>query len=712
MIIFVHTIAPIPVKNNMFRKFILAVSATALILNSCTMNTNPLLEAPTNPYGAPAYDKIKSSDFKPALEDALASAKKEIEAITENPEDPTFKNTIEALEFAGRDLSRIEYIFYALLSSCTNAELQKTAEEISPAMTEYSMSIILNDKLFGRVKAVWEQRDGLNLTQEQGKLLKDTYKSFSRNGANLPEDKREEFRKVAEELSLLSLKFENNVLAATNAFTLDITDEEDLAGLPDYVKDMAADEARNRGKEGWTFTLNVPSYSPFLKYSDRRDLREKIWRAYNSKCVLDDNDNTANIVRIVALRERYANLLGYETYADYALEERMAKNRETVDSFLGNLMVQSLPAARKDVEEIRKYAAEHGFDGTLMPWDFSYWSEKYQNDVYSLNEELLKPYFTLDNVQAAIFDLAHRLYGYNFKEIDNIPVYHPDVRTFEVTDENGVFLSLLYIDFFPRDSKNGGAWMTELRPMCVRDGVEERPFVSLVTNFTKPVGDTPSLLTFYEVTTILHEFGHALHGMSAKGTYPSLTGTSVARDFVELPSQIMENWAYEPEYLKTFAKHYQTGEIIPQEYIDRIVAAKNFLAGYSQVRQLQFGTIDMAWHSGKFSEGADPVAFEQEVLSSSAVLPVIDGIVTSPSFTHIFAGGYSAGYYSYKWAEVLEADAFGLFKEKGIFNKEVAGSFHDNILTRGGIEDADVLYRNFRGRDPEPDALLKKLGLK
>lgn len=696
----------------MFRNFLLAASAAALILNSCTMSTNPLLEASAHPYGAPAYDKIKSSDFKPALEQAIASAKDEIKAITENPEAPTFENTIEALEFAGRDLSRVEYIFYALISACTNDELQKTAEEISPAMTEYSMSIILNDKLFNRVKTVWEQRDGLNLTQEQAKLLKDTYKSFSRNGANLPQEKREVFKKVSEELSLLSLKFRNNVLAATNAFTLDITDEGELAGLPDYVKNMAAEEAKGRGKEGWTFTLNAPSYSPFLKYSDKRELREKLWRAYNSKCVRDDNDNTANIIRIVALREQYANLLGYETYADYALEERMAKNRATVDNFLENLTVQSLPAARKDVAAIQKYASAHGFEGTLMPWDFSYWSEKYQNEVYSLNEELLKPYFPLDNVQAAIFDLAHRLYGYNFKEIKNIPVYHPDVRTFEVTDEGGRFLSLLYIDFFPRDSKGGGAWMTELRPQSIRNGVEERPFVSLVTNFTKPVGDTPSLLTFYEVTTILHEFGHALHGISAEGTYPSLTGTSVARDFVELPSQIMENWAYEPEYLKTFAKHYQTGEVIPQEYIDRIVAAKNFLAGYSQVRQLQYGTIDMAWHSGKFTEGADPVAFEQKVLSASAVLPAVEGIVTSPSFTHIFSGGYSAGYYSYKWAEVLEADAFGLFKEKGIFNREVAKSFHDNILTRGGIEDADVLYRNFRGRDPEPDALLKKLGLK
>ena len=689
-----------------------AAIIAAIVTTSCTMKENPLLTASSNPYGAPAFDKIKDSDYKPAFEAAIASAKKDIEAIVGNPEAPTFENTVEALEYCGKDLTNVESIFFNLNEACTNPTMQAVAEEISPMLTEYSMSVILNAELFARIKAVWEQRESLNLNQEQSKLLKETYESFARNGANLPDDKKAEFAKVSEELSLATLKFGKNVLAATNAFTLNITDEADLAGLPDYVREMAASEAKGRGEQGWTFTLNAPSYGPFLRFSERRDLREKVWKAYNTKNINDEFDNTRGILDIVELRTKSAQLLGYRTYAESALVNKMAKTPETVNSFLDNLMSQTLGAARKEVEQIRQYAAANGFEGTLMPWDFSFWSEKYKDATYSLNEELLKPYFRLENVRGALFDLANRLYGLQFKENKDIPVYHPDVQAFEVTDESGRFMALLYLDFFPRESKRGGAWMTEFRGQSIRDGVEERPFVSLVTNFTKPTETAPSLLTFDEVNTILHEFGHALHGMLAEGSYGSLTGTSVARDFVELPSQIMENWAYEPEFLKTFAKHYQTGEVIPQEYIDRIVAAKNFLAGYSQVRQLQFGLIDMAWHCSEAVPSREVVAYEQNLLKKSEVVPIVEGAAMAPQFTHIFSGGYSAGYYSYKWAEVLEADAFELFKEKGIFNREVADSFRKNILSRGSIEDADVLYRNFRGRDPESDALLKKYGLK
>ena len=663
------------------------------------------------PYGAPAFDRIVEDDWLPAFREAIQQGRDEIRAITANPEAPGFVNTIEALENAGRELDRVSGLFFNLTEACTSDAMDRIAEEISPELTRYSMSILLDEKLFARVKAVWEQRDALQLDTEAAKLLEDTWKSFARHGANLPADKKERFSALSEELSLATLKFGQNVLAATNAFTLHLTDEADLDGLPGYVRDMAASEAAGRGQSGWTFTLNQPSIGPFLKFSSRRDLREKMWRAYNGKCIGGKQDNTELIRRIVALRTEKAQLLGYPTYADYALEERMAKRPETVQAFLQKLMEPSLPAARREVEGIAAYAREHGFDAPLMPWDFSYWSEKYQKEHYALDDELLKPYFRLEAVQEAVFGLATRLYGLQFARRTDLPVYHPDVQVYEVTDETGRFLALFYIDFFPRESKRGGAWMTSFRELSIFEGKEERPFISVVTNFTKPTPSQPSLLTFYEVTTLLHEFGHALHGMLAEGRYKSLTGTNVVRDFVELPSQLMENWAYEPEWLGTFARHWQTGEVIPQEYIDRIVAARNFLAGYAQVRQLQFGITDMAWHTLTQAPEGDLVAFEQEVLRPGAVLPQIPGIVFSPSFNHIFSGGYAAGYYSYKWAEVLEADAFACFREKGIFSREVAGKFRREILSRGGSVDADVLYRNFRGRDPEPEALLKKQGL-
>ena len=672
---------------------------------------NPLLAASPLPFGAPAFDQIQKSDYLPAFREAIDRARAQIRAITDNPEAPSFANTIEALERSGEDLDRISGIFFNLTEACTDDEMDGIAEEVSPLLTQHNMSVLLDEKLFARVKAVWQQRGDLHLDTEAAKLLEETWKSFARHGANLPADKKERFAKLSEELSLATLKFGQNVLAATNAFTLHLTEEADLAGLPGFVREMAAAEAAGRGETGWTFTLNQPSYGPFLKFSERGDLRERIWRAYNSKCIGGENDNTENIRRIVALRTEKAQMLGYPTYADYALEERMAKSPGKVNAFIDELLAPSLPAARREVAQVTEYAHAHGFEGALMPWDFSFWSEKLQKERYSLDDELLKPYFRLDAVQAAVFDLAGRLYGLGFTERKDLPVYHPDVRVFEVRSEAGRFMALLYLDYFPRSSKRGGAWMTSFRELSCRDGVEQRPLVSIVTNFTKPTADTPSLLTFNEVTTLLHEFGHGLHGMLAEGRYQSLTGTNVVRDFVELPSQLMENWAYEPEFLRTFARHWQSGEVIPQEYIDRIVAARNFLAGYAQVRQLQFGITDMAWHTLSAAPEGDIVAFEQERLRPSAVLPQVPGIVFSPSFNHIFSGGYAAGYYSYKWAEVLEADAFAYFKERGIFSREAAEHFRKTLLSRGGSVDADVLYRDFRGRDPQPEALLEKLGL-
>ena len=672
---------------------------------------NPLLAASPLPFGAPAFDQIQKSDYLPAFREAIDRARAQIRAITDNPEAPSFANTIEALERSGEDLDRIAGIFFNLTEACTDDEMDGIAEEVSPLLTQHNMSVLLDEKLFARVKAVWQQRGDLQLDTEAAKLLEETWKSFARHGANLPADKKERFAKLSEELSLATLKFGQNVLAATNAFTLHLTEEADLAGLPGFVREMAAAEAAGRGETGWTFTLNQPSYGPFLKFSERGDLRERIWRAYNSKCIGGENDNTENIRRIVALRTEKAQLLGYPTYADYALEERMAKSPGKVNAFIDELLAPSLPAARREVAQVTEYAHAHGFEGDLMPWDFSFWSEKLQKERYSLDDELLKPYFRLDAVQAAVFDLAGRLYGLGFTERKDLPVYHPDVRVFEVRGASGRFMALLYLDYFPRSSKRGGAWMTSFRELSCRDGVEQRPLVSIVTNFTKPTADTPSLLTFNEVTTLLHEFGHGLHGMLAEGRYQSLTGTNVVRDFVELPSQLMENWAYEPEFLRTFARHWQSGEVIPQEYIDRIVAARNFLAGYAQVRQLQFGITDMAWHTLSAAPEGDIVAFEQERLRPSAVLPQVPGIVFSPSFNHIFSGGYAAGYYSYKWAEVLEADAFAYFKERGIFSREAAEHFRKTLLSRGGSVDADVLYRDFRGRDPQPEALLEKLGL-
>jgi peptidyl-dipeptidase Dcp len=665
----------------------------------------------TAPFEAPEFDKIKIDEYESSFLKAIEIAKSKIDTIANNNEPATFDNTIEALEYASMELTYISEIFYNLKEACTNDEMESIAERISPAMSEFSVYVSLNRDLFKRIKSVYNNNQiRESLDRNQLRLLEETFKSFERGGANLPDEMREQFALINRELSLATLKFGQNKLAATNAYTLNLQDKGQLEGLPSFVVEAAALEAKERGESGWTFTLNLPSYMPFMKYSSNRELREKMWRAYGSRCVGGKFDNNAIINKIVDLRIQLANTLGYTIYSDFALENRMAKKSSTVEIFLFNLMSKSLPFAKREIADIENFAKENGFNEPLQPWDFSYWSEKLQQARFSINDEILKPYFQLDSVRDAIFELAGKLYGITFNERDDIPKYHEDVVTYEVTDGDR-FMGLLYMDFFPRENKSAGAWMTSFREMGVVNGQEQRPFVSIVTNFSKPTESIPSLLTFDEVTTFLHEFGHALHGLLAEGRYPSLTGTNVARDFVELPSQIMENWAYEKEWLASFAKHYESGETIPMELIDKIISAKNYLAGYASVRQLTFGLIDMGWHTLELAPEIDAEQFERGITKKYSVLPQIDGVCSSHTFSHIFDGGYSAGYYSYKWAEVLEADAFELFKERGIFDQDTAKSFRDNILSKGNLEDAETLYRNFRGRDPRSEALLKKSGL-
>ena len=679
------------------------------IITSCTME-NPLLTESTLPYGAPQFDKIRNEHYLPAFRQAFKEGKAEIDAIVSCKDEPTFENTIEALEQSGETLDRVSGIFYNLLEADTDDEKQAIAEKVSPMMTEYSMYISLNEELFRKVKAVYEKRASLGLDREKMRLLEKTYKGFVRGGANLSAEDKKTYGKLCEELSLAELQFGKNVLAATNAFSMNFTDEKDLDGLPGFVRETGAAAAGEKGQEGWTFDLSYPSYSPFMKYSARRDLRERMWLAYNSKAVGGEFDNTEICRKIIGLRIRIAGMLGYGTYADYAVEDRMVGSTANVYKFLEELAGPTLPAARKEVAAVLEYARANGFEDTaVQPWDFSYWSEKYKDAEYSLNDAQLKPYFRLENCIDAVLGLAGRLYGLQFKERTDIPVYHKDVHVFDVTDGDGRHIALFYADFFPRASKRSGAWMTEFRGQSIRNGVERRPFISIVTNFSKPTESAPSLLTHYELTTFLHEFGHALHGMLAEGRYSSMTGTNVDHDFVELPSQIMENWGYESDYLKGFAKHYETGEAIPDDLIEKIVKAKNFQAAYSQMRQLQFGFLDMAWHTLSELPAEGTVEFEKKIYEPIQVLPLVGGTCVSTSFNHIFSGGYCAGYYSYKWAEVLEADAFSLFEEKGIFNTEVARSFRDNILSRGSSEEEAVLYRNFRGHDPKPEALLEKL---
>ena len=626
-----------------------------------------------------------------------------------NPRKPTFGNTIVALERQGELLNRIAGLFFNLLEADTSDEMQEIAQRVQPKLTELSNDISLNPELFARVKQVYEHPG--RLRKEDRKLLEDTYQSFARSGAALSDADKELYRKYTSELSGLTLRFGQNALAATNAFTLNITDPKVVAELPAFVREGMAAEAKARGEKGWTVTLQHPSYLPFMTYSSNRELKEKLWKASNSRALGGEFDNTEIVKKIANTRLKIANLLGYKCYADYVLERRMAENTKTVNDFLAELLAATKSYADADYRTVSDYAATLGFKGQLMPWDWSYYTEKYKDEKYALNDELVKPYLKLENVKKGVFMLANKLYGLNFTPDDKIEVYHPDVTAYDVTDADGRFMAVLYLDFFPRESKRSGAWMTEFRGTKIEDGKEIRPLVSLVMNFTKPSETAPSLLTFDELETFLHEFGHALHGMLGEGKYESQTGTNVYRDFVELPSQLMENWATEKEFLDLWAVHYETGEPMPAEIVDRIVAAQNYLAAYANVRQLSFGMTDMAWHTLTEPFEGDVEQFEAVSMAPTQVLPVVPGTAMAPAFGHIFSGGYAAGYYGYKWAEVLEADAFSLFKEKGIFNREAASSFRENVLSKGGTEHPMELYVRFRGHKPETRALIEKMGL-
>ena len=667
--------------------------------------TNPLLAEWDTPHATPPFDKIKVSDYEPAFETAIAVSRAEVDAIVNNPAKPSFKNTILALEKQGELLERIESVFFNMLQCNTSDELQAIAMRIQPKLTELGNDVSLNPELFKRVKAV-NENPGLFLTKEDKKLLENTYKSFVRSGANLNDEDKELYRQYSSELSQLTLQFGQNSLAANNAYSLNIKSAKQVEELPDFVKEGLAMEAKARGQKGWTVTLKAPSYGPFVTYSSQRDLKEKLYKARNSCAIGGEFDNTENIRKITALRLKITNLLGYECYADYVLDNRMAEKTATVNDFLAELLSQTKEYADKDYQTINAYAHSLGFKGDIQPWDFSYYSEKYKNEKYAVSDEAVKPYLELENVKQAVFMLAGKLYGLEFKPAEGVAKYHEDVAVYEVSEANGEHLSILYLDFFPRDSKRAGAWMTEFR------GAEGdiRPLVSLVMNFTKPTETTPSLITFDEFTTFLHEFGHACHGMLAKGKHGSLNGTNVFRDFVELPSQILENWAYEKEYLDLWAKHYQTGETMPAELIEKIIAAKNYLAAYANVRQLSFGMTDMAWHTLTAPYEGDVVEFEQKAMAAAQVLPIVEGTALSPTFGHLFSGGYAAGYYGYKWAEVLAADGYSLFTENGIFDKATAKKFR-TLLESGGKEHPMDLYVAFRGHKPQTKALIDQMGL-
>ncbi len=671
---------------------------------------NPLLAPWDTPYGTPPFDRIALTDYEPAFDAALACARAEIDAIVKNPEKPTFYNTVVALERSGSLLDRISGLFYNLLEADTSDEMQEIALRLQPKMTEYENDISLNPELFARVKAVYENPER-GLTAEDKMLLEKTYKSFARNGAALDDEKKARYRQYSGDLSKATLQFGQNSLSSTNAYALNITDPKVVAELPDFVRESMAADAKARGEKGWTVTLKAPSYVPFMTYSSDRALKEQVWRAYNTVAYKDQWDNCGLIKEIVNKRLAIANLLGYRNYAAYVLEERMAENPETVNAFLQELLDATKEYAHAEYDRVNAYAKAHGFQGEqLMPWDWGYWSEQYKQAVYSLNDEAVKPYFELEHVKQGVFMLAGKLYGLQFKPSTQIAVYHPDVTAYEVTDAEGRLMAILYLDFFPRDSKRAGAWMTEFRGTSSFDGVETRPLVSLVMNFTKPTETKPSLLTFDEVTTFLHEFGHSLHGMLAEGSYESLNGTNVYRDFVELPSQIMENWAPEKEFLDLWAVHYQTGEKIPEELVQKIVDAQNYLAAYSNMRQLSFGMGDMAWHTIERPFDGDVEAFEHYAIAPTDILPVVEGTTRATSFGHIFSGGYAAGYYGYKWAEVLDADAFSLFKQNGIYDPEIAAKFR-TLLSKGGTEHPMKLYVDFRGHKPETKALVDRMGL-
>jgi peptidyl-dipeptidase Dcp len=674
---------------------------------------NPLLQKWDTPFETPPFNEISTSHYKPAIEETIKSATAEIEGITEDSQPPTFENTIAAMDRVGESLGRISSILFNLNSAETSKELQLVAQEVSPLLTRFSNDITLNEKLFARIKTIYATRNSSGLSTEQSMLLEKQFRSFILGGAALDTDKRKRFREISEELSQLSLKFEENVLEETNAFQLHLTEMEDLSGLPDGIIEMASQEAKNHGKEGWVFTLHFPSYVPFMQYSDNSFLREKMLRAYSSRAYQgNDRDNRDLILRIVNRRLELANLLGFSNFAEMVLADRMAETPEKVEQLLDNLFSASHPAALRDYERLRDFAIENGHSGTIERWDWAYYSEKLKKALYEIDDEILKPYFMLENVEKAIFDLASKLYGIKFSENKLIPVYHFEVKVWEVYDRYGRLLSILYIDYHPRAGKSGGAWMTSYRDQRIEEGKDIRPFISIVTNFSRPGETRPSLLTFSELTTFLHEFGHALHGMLSRCHYESLSGTSVYRDFVELPSQFMENWAFEQEWLDTWAVHYETGEKIPEEMIKKIKDASTFNEGYNCDRQIGFSFLDMAWHTILKPVESEIAGFEADALKRTNLFPEIETANMSCSFGHLFGGGYAAGYYGYKWAEVLGADAFRYFKETGLFNKDTADSFRKNILERGGSDKPMNLYVSFRGKEPSIDALLERSGLK
>lgn len=657
------------------------------------------------------FSQIKLDDYKPAFEATISKAKTEIDAIVNNPESPTFENTIEALDFSGEALDRLSSVFFNLNSAETSDDMQKIAQEVSPLLTEFSNDIALNEDLFKRVKEVYNQKDSLALTTEQATLLDKKFKGFSRNGALLSEEEKLKLREIDTELAKRKLTYGENVLAETNNYQLHITNESDLKGLPDDTKEMARSLAKSKELEGWIFTLDFPSYLPFVTYVENRELRKEMAIAAGKKSFQNNEfDNQENVKRIVELRHKRANLLGYESHAHFVLEERMAQNPEKVQTFLNDLRVKAKPAAEKEFVELTVFAKELDGIEQLQKWDGAYYSEKLKQKLFNLDDEVLKPYFQLENVLNGAFTVAEKLFGITFKEVFDIDKYHDDVQTFEVVDFQNELVAIFYADFFPRKGKRNGAWMTSFKPQYIKNGTNERPHVSIVCNFTPKTANKPSLLTFNEVTTLFHEFGHALHGMLANTTYPSLSGTSVYWDFVELPSQVMENWCYEPEALALFAKHYESGEVIPQQYVEKIKESASFLEGMATLRQLSFGLLDMAYH-GKVQKIDQVKAFEKNAFEGTSLYPDVEENCMSTSFSHIFQGGYSSGYYSYKWAEVLDADAFAYFQEKGIFNKEVATKFKDNVLSKGGTELPMELYKKFRGQEPNAEALLKRAGL-
>ncbi|MBP6061910.1 MAG: M3 family metallopeptidase [Bacteroides sp.] len=686
----------------------------------CTVNMinaqNPFFEKYNTPHQTVPFDKIKNEHYEPAMLEGIKLHEAEIEAIINNPEAPTFANTIVAYEKSGKFLDRVTTVFGNLRSAETNDDLQKIAQKMIPLLSEHSNNISLNEKLFQRVKAVYKQKSKLSLTIEQAKLLDDIYDGFVRRGANLQGEARNKYRELSKKLSTLTLQFGENNLKETNNFQLVLTQKEQLAGLPEGIVEAAAQTAREKGVEGWVITLHAPSYVPFMTYASNRELRKELYMAYNTKCTKDNEFNTLEIVKdLVNTRMQIAQLLGYKSYADYTLKERMAENSKNVYKLLDQLLDAYTPTAKAEYNEVQELArSTQGKEFRLMPWDWSYYSDQLKNKKFSLNDEMLRPYFELSNVKEGVFGLATRLYGITFRKNSEIPVYHPDVDAYEVLDKDGSFLAVLYTDFHPRAGKRAGAWMTSFKGQWIDDqtGENSRPHITLVMNFTKPTESKPALLTFDEVNTFLHEFGHGLHGIFANTHYESLSGTSVYRDFVELPSQIMENFAVEKDFLSTFAKHYQTGEIIPDTLVQRIIDSSNFNVAYACLRQVSFGLLDMGWYTRTTPFTGDVKAYEQKAWEKAQILPVVEGTCMSAQFSHIFAGGYSAGYYSYKWAEVLDADAFSLFMQKGIFNQEVAQSFRNNILSKGGTEHPMTLYKRFRGQEPTIDALLIRNGIK